>query len=72
MLLQSCLGLRLDAASSQLVFRRPILPVWLREVCLTGIRLPKGSVDLVIQRYDRDVSINVTRREGGVEVVAYK
>jgi glycogen debranching enzyme len=72
MLLQSCLGLHVDGVDGRLVFRHPMLPEWLREVCFTGLQLPRGSVDLVVERYARDVSINVTRREGNVEVVAYK
>jgi glycogen debranching enzyme len=72
LLLQSCLGCEVDAAAGRIVFRRPTLPEWLDEVNLGPVHLPGGSVDLVAQRYAGDVSINVTRREGRVEVVAYK
>jgi glycogen debranching enzyme len=70
--LQSCLGLHLDATADRAVFRHPVLPPWLDQVSLAGLRLPAGTIDVVVQRYADDVSVNVVHREGHVEVVTYK
>jgi glycogen debranching enzyme len=72
LLLQSCLGLEIDAPHGRVVFRHPMLPEWLGQVCVTGLTVAGGAVDLVVERYAHDVSINVTRREGSIEVVTFK
>jgi glycogen debranching enzyme len=72
LLLQSCLGLELDAAAGRAVFRHPVLPSWLDQLTITGLRLPAGEIDVAVQRYAHDVSINVLRREGDVEVASFK
>jgi glycogen debranching enzyme len=72
MLLQACLGLQLDAATHRVLFHRPVLPAGLRDVCVTRLRLPGGEVDVGVERYERDVGINVLRRQGDVEVVVVK
>ncbi len=72
MLLQACLGLEIDGISNRVSFRRPVLPDTLRDVCLRGVRVPGGEVDILAERYQRDVGINVLRREGEVEVVVVK
>lgn len=72
MLIQACLGLRMDAVGRRIVFRKPILPDGLRDIVVSRLRLPDGEADVAIERYQRDVGINVLRREGDVEVVVVK
>ena len=45
-LLQSCLGLSFEAEASRFVFRKPVLPGFINEITLTGLRLPAGKVDV--------------------------
>lgn len=68
MLLQAALGLDFHPDKPQLRFHHPMLPRWLPQFEITNLRLGNGVVDLAFQRHARDVSINVTRKEGDVEV----
>jgi glycogen debranching enzyme len=72
LLLQACLGLRIDAAAGQVCFDYPLLPEFLREVRIGGLRVGAGSVDLLLTRRGDDVGVNVLERSGRVEVVLVK
>jgi glycogen debranching enzyme len=71
-LLQACLGLRINAPDSQICFEYPLLPPTLREVRIHNLRVGDACVDFLLIRHDRDVGINVQRREGRVEIVMVK
>jgi hypothetical protein len=49
-----------------------VLPEFLREVHIDGLRVGEASVDLYLVRHREDVGINVVRREGRVNVVTTK
>jgi glycogen debranching enzyme len=71
--LRAALGLEIDAAKRRIVFNRPSLPSYLREVRLTGLRAGEGSADLTLHyHHGDDVGVMVTSRSGGVEVVVVK
>ncbi len=71
--LSACLGLSIDAQREQIVFAKPSLPEYLREVRLGGLRAGAGSADITVHYHDSDdVGVNVTNRTGGVEVVVFK
>jgi glycogen debranching enzyme len=72
MLLQSTLGLRVDALSERLIFRYAALPEFLSEVFIENLRVGNARVDLQLHRYPDTVGINVLRREGRVDVVSVK
>lgn len=73
LLLQSCLGLRIDAPRARLSFVRPILPHFLKSIEIKHLRVGDATVDLWLNRHGQDdVGINVIRREGRVEVVVTK
>jgi glycogen debranching enzyme len=72
LLLQALLGLEIDAAARRVCFTRARLPAFLDEVRLSNVRVGHASLDLVLERHPNDVSINVIRRDGHVEVVAIK
>jgi glycogen debranching enzyme len=72
LLLQACLGLRIEATQKRIVLERPRLPSFLREGHLRGIRAGDASVDLALYAHGEDTGVNVTRREGDVEVVVVK
>ena len=71
-LLQSCLGLSIDAPRRQIRFTRPVLPESLTCVAIKNLRVRGAVADLVLDRYSHDVGISVTRKEGDVEIVAIK
>jgi hypothetical protein len=69
MLLQSCLGMTLDAPQHRLQFEHPALPNVLDELKLRNLRVGDSSVDLTLRRYPDNVGINVDRRLGPMEIV---
>jgi len=72
LLLHACLGVRIDAAADRVYFDYPLLPPFLREVRIRGLRVGTGSVDLLLTRHGDDVGVNVLGRTGHVEVVLVK
>jgi glycogen debranching enzyme len=73
LLLRACMGLTVDASKRQVIFTRPTLPPFLREVTIRGLRAGDASVDLHLHYHQPDdVGVNVVGRSGGVEVVVVK
>jgi glycogen debranching enzyme len=68
MLLQACLGLRIDAGAREVRFDNPVLPPWLPELRLEGLQVGDGRVDLLLEHHPHDVGVTVLRREGRVRV----
>jgi glycogen debranching enzyme len=72
-LLQACLGLRIDAPAGRVSFHYPLLPEFLREVRVRGLRTDGGTVDVRLERHGPDdVALNVLGRTGRVEVMVVK
>lgn len=67
-MLAGCLGLTVDAHERRIQLRSPRLPAFVDRLRLRGIGVSNGSVDLLLQRYKDSVGVEVTRREGKVEV----
>ncbi len=73
LLLEACLGLSVVASERKLVFSKPLLPRFLRQVTIRELRVGEARVDLLLTRHDEgDVGVNVLRREGAVEVAILK
>lgn len=69
MLLQACLGLRVEARRRRVVFDRPTLPPSLTSVGLRGLKVADAEVDLLLSRHSSGgVGVDVLRRRGEVEV----
>jgi glycogen debranching enzyme len=73
LLIQSLLGMHIDAPAARITFRYPVLPTWLRWLELEGLTVAGRTVDLRAERHANDVSVQVIgRREAKVEVVVIK
>ena len=72
LLLQSCLGLRIDAPHACLTFSQPVLPPFLEHIEIKNLRIGDATVDLSLEGCAKDVGINILRREGRVEIVVTK
>jgi glycogen debranching enzyme len=72
LLLQACLGLRIEAPRARLSFSQPVLPPFLDHIEIKHLRIGDAAVDLSLERHATDVGINILRREGRVEVVVTK
>ena len=67
-LLYACIGLTFSPAKPQLLFEHPVLPEYLKWVNVHNLHVGDGSVDLMLTRHAYDVSINVTKKVGNVDV----
>jgi glycogen debranching enzyme len=68
LLLQSCLGLEVDFASSTVILRRPRLPQFLDWLTVRNLRIGDSRLDLMFRRHDGSVAVNLLEREGSAEV----
>jgi glycogen debranching enzyme len=67
-LLEASLGLEFDAERSEIRLRNPRLPAFLNEVILRELQLGASTVDMRIRRHGDDVSMEVLRRRGQIQV----
>ena len=67
-LLEASLGLQFDPAANEIRLRNPRLPSFLDEVVLRNLQLNQASVDLKVQRHDTEVSVEILRKQGQVQV----
>ena len=68
-LIQSCAGLAFDTDAQRVTFREPVLPPFLDEVILRGLRMKGGSADVALRRSDRHVIVDVLERRGSIGVL---
>jgi hypothetical protein len=70
MLLESCLGIAVDAPAKQVLFRQPCLPAEIPELRILHLRVAGASVDLLLKRRrDASVSIEVLAKHGALELL---
>jgi glycogen debranching enzyme len=67
-LLEAALGLEFDAERGEIRLRNPRLPAFLNEVVLRELQLGPSSVDLRVSRHGDDVSLEVLRTRGQIQV----
>jgi glycogen debranching enzyme len=63
MMLQSCLGVRIDAARQRLLIDRPRLPLGIESIQVGNLAIGAGRVDLSFQRIGSRVVAFAERRE---------
>jgi glycogen debranching enzyme len=69
-LLQAALGLEFEPAENEIRLRNARLPPFLDDVVLRNLRLGQSSVDLCIRRHGEDISLQVIRSSGHIQVSA--
>jgi glycogen debranching enzyme len=67
-LLEASLGLEFDQRNNEIRLRNPVLPEFLDEVVLRNLQLGQSSVDLRLRRHMDEVSVDVPRRQGKIQV----
>ena len=72
LLVQSCLGLTIDAPRREVLFLHPVLPPAVRELRIAGLAVADARLDVLLAREGDDVGVTITRREGKVNVVVVK
>ncbi|WP_114945844.1 amylo-alpha-1,6-glucosidase [Microvirga calopogonii] len=71
-LLQASLGLELDYQSNTVRFNDPILPDFLGDVLIKGLRLNASSFVLRLHRHEQDMALNVLERGGDARIILLK
>jgi len=69
MLLRAALGISIRAPERIVRFSNSALPPNLDELTIENLRVADATVDLQIRRHPEGVSVEVTRREGEIEVI---
>jgi glycogen debranching enzyme len=72
LLFQACFGLTIDAPRSLLHFGQPRLPPGIDWVELRELRVGDAVLDVLLERHEEDVGVNVLRREGSVRTIVEK
>jgi len=68
LMLQSCLGLSVQAADSTIRLTYPRLPESIRNVTIRNLCIGPNSIDLELTRNRDSVSVNILRRTGNIQV----
>jgi glycogen debranching enzyme len=69
LLLQSCLGVRIDARLNRIVIQHAHLPEGLDRLSIRNLQVGQATADLIVHRYSGTVGLNVERPTGNVEVL---
>jgi glycogen debranching enzyme len=70
LLIQACLGLRIEGAGNRVIFERPCLPEGIPQLSIRGLRVGPASVDLFFERQADNVRVQVLEKQGEVDVIA--
>jgi glycogen debranching enzyme len=69
LLIQSSLGMDVDAERNQVSFRHAALPERVERMFLNNLSVGAAQVDLMLERHANDVSVSVVRRTGKLDIV---
>jgi glycogen debranching enzyme len=69
LLLQAALGLTVRAPEREIRFSNPALPANLDELTIENLQVNDANVDLLIRRHPEGVAVEVTRRDGEIDVL---
>ena len=67
-LLEASLGIEFDHQHNEIRFRNPRLPSFLNHVLLRDLRLGEASIDLKVHRHGQDVSLEIVRTRGTIQL----
>jgi glycogen debranching enzyme len=69
LMLQSVLGVSIDALDRQIVLAHPVVPDGFNEIAVRNLSVGDASVDFTVRRHAGSVSVSVERREGKLDLV---
>jgi glycogen debranching enzyme len=75
LLLQACLGITINAPQAEIKVTYPVLPEFVPEIRIQGLRVNDASVDLLFSRLrpdSKDVGLNVLRKDGRVNIITVR
>jgi glycogen debranching enzyme len=72
MLLEACIGIRIDAHARTIRFERGALPVGIDRLRLENLAVGDARVELMLERHRHGIGVNVLAGEADVEIVNVK
>ena len=69
MILEACLGIRINADHDRVTFDRPFLPEGIPQLTIRNLRCGKCVVDLLLERRNDSVLVHRESKVGNVEIV---
>lgn len=72
LLLQAILGLEIDAEKKRVHFTYPNLPDYIETLKISNLVVDDGEIDIIIQNYHNDVSVQLSRRDSNIGVSVEK
>jgi glycogen debranching enzyme len=72
LLLQAALGLSIDAFRRRVALSQASLPEWIEHIEVRGLRVRDARLDLRITRGRQSAAVEVTAKQGAVDVVVRK
>ncbi len=69
MVLQACLGLRIDDMHKKIIFDKPYLPHGLRQLAIKDMQCGGAHIDLLLEREADSVSVNIPEKNKDIEIV---
>ena len=72
LLLQACLGLRVDAVERRVELAHAVLPEEIDWLQMRNLSAGDAEVDLLLTRHAQDVGVTVMRRQGELQVAVTK
>jgi glycogen debranching enzyme len=69
LMLQSVLGITIDALDRQIVLAHPVVPDGFNEISVRSLAVGDAAVDFTVRRHAGSVSVSVDRREGKIDLV---
>ena len=70
--LAACIGLELQHDRNRIRLKNPTLPAFLEGISIFNLKIGESRIDLRLQRYGDDVTVNVLRRSGDAQVSVVK
>ncbi len=67
-MLQACLGLEFNGGRAEIAMRAPRLPAFIQWMRLRNLAVGSHSADLLLQRYENNVGIEVLGKRGAIDV----
>ncbi|QSR86646.1 amylo-alpha-1,6-glucosidase [Candidatus Methylacidiphilum infernorum] len=68
-LLQSAMGLKIDATKNEIVFDEPRLPDFLDKVVIQDLKAKDWKIDIELTRYPHNVGVRLLKKEGDIKLI---
>jgi len=72
LILEACLGIRIQASPPRVLFRRTMLPPALPKVEIRNLKVGNATVDIAVERTEEGAYLRIPRKAGEVDIVSIK